>query len=76
MGVPAQFRIDAEASRRCLRQEENSFVFDFTGMAPLPEDDMECRLVVLLDEIESFRRYHPDILQRLGVSIEVSFGEE
>jgi hypothetical protein len=77
LGVPAQFRIDATASRNCLRREGDIYVFDFTGMSPLPQNnDFERRAVVLLEEIENFRRHHPEVLDRLGIEIAVSFREE
>jgi hypothetical protein len=31
---------------------------------------------VLLEEIEKFRQYHPEVLDRLGVEIAVSFRDE
>src|ERR1700729_3289519 len=40
LGVPSKFRISASESRTCSRQAGDTYVFDFTGMAPLPPDDL------------------------------------
>ena len=34
------------------------------------------RAAVLLEEIENFRRFHPDVLDRLGIQIEVRFQDD
>jgi hypothetical protein len=45
-------------------------------MMPLPTDSFERRLVILLDEIENVRRYHPEVMVRLGVQIKVLFEDQ
>ncbi|MCP1829120.1 hypothetical protein J2R76_005820 [Bradyrhizobium sp. USDA 4532] len=77
LGIPDRFVIGSAASRKCLRQQGDTYVFDFTGMSPLPQiDDLERKAVVLLDELENFRRHHPEVLARLGIEIAVRFQEE
>jgi hypothetical protein len=76
LGIPSAFRINADASRKCVRCEGDAFYFDFTGMTPLPSNDLERRLLVLLDEIENFQRYHPEVLDRLGITIQVLLRED
>jgi hypothetical protein len=77
LGIPEHFVIGAAASRRCLRTEGDVYVFDFTGMSPKPEsDDIERRAVVLLEEIENFRRFHPEVLERLGIQVSVEFADD
>jgi hypothetical protein len=65
--------------RRRLRdgfsQDGNVFMFDFTGMAPLPEDDAERNFLVLLDEFDNFR-HHPEILDRLSIEVDVRFRDD
>jgi hypothetical protein len=77
LGVPEQFMIDAAGSRSCLRRDGDAYAFDFTGMSPLPQGNgLERRAAVLLEEIENFRRFHPDVLDRLGIQIEVRFQDD
>lgn len=52
-------------------------MFDFTGLSPLQKgNDLERRAAVLLEEIENFRRYHPEVLDRLGIQIDVRFQDD
>jgi hypothetical protein len=76
LSIPARFRIDAAQSRSCRRDEGLAHVFDFTGTMPLPTDNLDRRLIVLLEEIDAFRRHHPEVLHRLGIEVEVSFRDE
>jgi len=77
LGIPTKFKISAAASRNCLCCEGDVYTFDFTGMSPLPAvDDLERRAVVLLEEIENFRRSHPEVLDRLGIEVTVGFRDE
>lgn len=77
LGIPAQFTIGATASRSCLRRDGDTYVFDFTGISPRREDDgLERRAVVLLEDIEDFRRYHPEVLDQLGIEIIIRFRDE
>jgi hypothetical protein len=49
----------------------------FTGLTPKPAiDELERRAVVLLEEVENFRRHHPEVLDRLGIEVEVRFCED
>lgn len=75
LGIPDRFAIDAFASQRCLKLDGDGYLFDFTGMAPPPGDDIERRLLVLLDSIEDFRRNHSQLLDKLGIEIEVRIRE-
>jgi hypothetical protein len=60
-----------------LRRGGDTYVFDFTGLSPRPQgDDLERRAVVLLEEIENFRRHHPEVLDRLSIEIAVRFLSE
>jgi hypothetical protein len=45
-------------------------------MAPLPTSNVDRRLIVLLDEIDSFQRHHPEVLDRLGIEVRVLFRDE
>jgi hypothetical protein len=76
LGVPTRFRISAGASRGCLRIDGDAYIFDFTGMSPRPQGDALRRAAVLLEEIENFRRYNPEVFERLGVRIEVRFQDD
>jgi hypothetical protein len=76
LGIPEQFRLDQATSRRCVRREGENYVFDFSGMAPLPSDDMERRAVVLLEQLEDIRRSHPEIFERLGIEVRVEFRDD
>lgn len=77
LGIPARFNIDATKSRSCLRCEGDVYLFDFTGMSPQPPvEDLERRAVVLLEEIENFRRNHPEVLDRLGIEVTVGFRDD
>lgn len=44
-------------------------MFDFTGMAPLPEDDAEHKFLVLLDELDNFR-HNTEILDHLRIEVD------
>lgn len=75
--IPSTFRISAAGSRDCCRiRNETSFAFDFTGLAPLPTNDIERRAIVLLDEIDTLRRVHPDVLDRLGIVIDIKLRDD
>jgi hypothetical protein len=76
LAVPSSFAVTARTAREKHRLEGEWHVFDFTGSAALPDDDLDRRLVVLLDEIESFRRHHPEVFERFGVTVAVSFHDE
>lgn len=76
LGIPSQFRIAAADSRSCARKLGDTFIFDFTGMAPLPPDDLQRRAIILLDEIESLRRNHPEVLAQLGIDLKIHFHED
>jgi hypothetical protein len=45
-------------------------------MMPLPSNDLNRRATILLEEIESFRRHHPEVLDQLGIDIQVVFRED
>jgi hypothetical protein len=76
LGVPDGFRLDHKAIRGCIRQVADSYIFDFAGMAPLPSDEIERRFVVLLEELEEVRRFHPEVLDRLGIEVRVIFRDD
>ena len=76
LGIPAQFRISALESRARGYQDGTLYVFDFTGMAPLPADDLERKAIILLEEIESLRQNHPEILARLGIEVIIHFHDD
>jgi hypothetical protein len=76
LGIPPRFRIGAAESRSCRRDAGGAYVFDFTGMTPLPTADVDRRLIVLLDEIDSLQRHHPEVLDRLGIEVRVLFRDE
>jgi hypothetical protein len=77
LGIPTRFVIGAAASRSCLRREGDFYVFDFTGMSPLRQDDtLERRAVVLLEEMENFRRHHLEVLDQLGVEVIIRFRDD
>src|SRR6516162_7144239 len=73
LGIPSGFVVTARKAQDRLRREGGWHLFDFTGSATLPENDPDRRLVVLLDEIEGMRRHHPEVFERLGVTVTVSF---
>ena len=73
LGAPAAFCLTAQESRRCVSSEVNRYVCDFTGLTPLPSDDLERRAIVLLEQIEDIRRFHPEVLDRLGIAFRVVF---
>ena len=75
--IPNTFRISAAGSQGCCRiTNELSFAFDFTGLAPLPIDDIDRRAIVLLEEIDTLRRVHPDVLDRLGIVVEITIRDD
>jgi len=76
LGIPSGFLVTARTAQERLRREGEWHVFDFAGSATLPEDDLDRRLVVLLDELEILRRQHPEVFARLGVAVTVSFHDE
>jgi hypothetical protein len=78
LGIPHHFRIRADESRGCSREMDEALVFDFTGMAlPLADDfDLERRLIILLEEIDVFQKAHPEVLDRLGIDVRISFRDE
>jgi len=76
LGIPASFRISASDSRACGQTVGDQHLFDFTGLAPLPSDDLERRAIVLLQEIENFREKHPEVLLRLGIDVNILFKDE
>jgi hypothetical protein len=77
LSIPAKFKMNALDSRICLRQEGDTYAFDFTGMGSgSSSDELERRVIVLLEDLENVRRFHPDILDRLGIDIAVNFRDE
>jgi hypothetical protein len=76
LGIPKRFRITAAASQTCRRPDGDAYIFDFTGMMPLPVDNTRRRLMVLLDEIDNFQRHHPELLADLGIEIRVVFRDD
>jgi hypothetical protein len=73
LGIPSRFEISAEQSRGCWSQKGDLCGFDFTGLAPLPNTDLESRAILLLENIEDMQRNHPDVFTRLGISVTVRF---
>src|SRR6516162_1616864 len=76
LGIPSGFLVTARTAQERLRREGEWHVFDFTGNATLPEDDLDRRLVVLLDRLEKLRGLHPEVFERLGVAVTVSFHDQ
>jgi hypothetical protein len=72
LGVPRTFRLDADSSRQLAREDgEGGYVFDFTGMAPLPPNDLDCRFLAIVEELKNFLTYHPEVPARLGIDVNV-----
>ena len=59
-----------------MRRDGEFYLFDFSGIAPLPEDDLERRAAVLLEQLEDMRRLHPGVFARLGIDVQIVFRDE
>ena len=72
---PARFLDRCPRLRDRFSQDGDVFMFDFTGMAPLPEDDAEHKFLVLLDELDNFR-HNTEILDHLRIEVDVRFQDD